>query len=441
MSRGTGREEEEIAGGLRSCESLRRSERLVERASRIESSSKCDTEDDEARALTWDGVSPPCSGSDTTEYPRAGEYSSDETVTDTESEISTEIDLNTTVIDRTTLPMASGGPPTELTSGGPPTGVPSVGPHTVTTSTGPTTATTSVGPPTVRPSVPTPTGIPISGTGTVDIMGLMNMFMTNMREERQKDRESDEKRWKDMNKTTATPDTPKPTPQVTLPKLKEGGEIDTFIAAFETALNIAQVPEEEWKTRLVSNIPIESIVRIGSTVNVDDVDYEGLKWALLGCSQISYCTAAEDWSSGEKGKVFTKDVRAAGSRLMHLHKNLVREAVDHHQISEATVVARMREQLVPELKTYIDLSRRFEYHDFILACEEWARSQPGEVACFKQQAPPNQVHAKGTGSSHSQGSQPQNRPRPTCFSWSAGPVLLWWRQRQLPWLGRLHMLQ
>jgi len=233
------------------------------------------------------------------------------------------------------------------------------------------------------------------GPGPADWMGMMSMFMQNMNDERKKDRELEEKRWREMNRNTPTPDTTRTVPQVTLPRLKEGGDIDTFITAFETALCIAKIPEDEYKTRLVSNIPVEAIVRLQSAVSVEDADYEALKWALLGCNQVSFCSAAEDWCSGEKGKVYKKDPRAALSRLRHLHKTLVREAANFDEISEASAVAQARDNLRPDCKAYIDLGRRHTYHDFILGCEEWVRAQPGEVSCFVQQRSPNSWAVKG----------------------------------------------
>jgi len=141
-----------------------------------------------------------------------------------------------------------------------------------------------------------------------------------------------------------------------------------------------------------------------------------LKGALRGSSEISSCSAAEDWSTGEKGTVFKKDVRTACSRLVHLHRTVTRDADTAQEMAEATVVARARDHLVPELKAYIDMGKRFGYKDFVLACEEWVRSQPGDVSCFKQQRAQTQTPVRGLGNSHSHGSQTSTRQRPTCFS-------------------------
>jgi len=242
--------------------------------------------------------------------------------------------------------------------------------------------------------------------------------------ERAEAREREERLWSTVHRTTATPETPKLV-QVTLPRLKEGGEVETFVTAFETALGIAGIPREDWKTRLISSIPMEAIVRISSTIEVEDVDYDGLKSALRGSNEVSFCSAAEDWSTGEKGNVFKKDIRTACSRLVHLHRNVTRDADTAQGMSEATAVARAREHLVPELKAYIDMSQRFAYKDFVIACEEWVRSQPGDVSCFRQQRAHQQSSVRGQGNGYLQSSQSLNRQKPLCFS---GPVLLGWRQ-------------
>jgi len=398
------REEDIVTGNLR------RSERLVVKTSRQESSEtereKTRLSIEEGRKLGWSGVTPPYLSEDTTvDYNHLGIFNS-RTVTTSDSESEKNSDnlseVDTTIIENT---MASGGHTDDT---------PGVDPPRMTDGRGPLTI----------PRVPTRTTVtrdtPGATTGPVDVMSLMAMMMNNMREERQieadrrdeerrKDREHDEKRWKELNRSVTPTDTTR-TPQVSLPKLKTGDDIDGFITALETTLNIAKIPEDEWRTRLVSNIPVEAIVRLQSIVNVEETDYEGLKWALLGSNQVSFYTAAEDWCSGEKGKVFKKDPRAAVSRLRHLHKILVREAADFDQISEATAVAKARDNLKPECKSYIDLGKRHGYHDFILGCEEWVRAQPGEVSCFKQQRTPNLADARGTY--QTQGS----KPRVTCFS-------------------------
>jgi len=122
-----------------------------------------------------------------------------------------------------------------------------------------------------------------------------------------------------MMARTQVKDTPRPTPIVTLPKLKEGGDVIAFITAFETALRVAEVHKDDWKTRLVSSLPVETLVKIDSTLTVEGADYSDIIDALKGGSTVTFCSAAEDLSTAEKGKAFDVDVRATANRFIHLH--------------------------------------------------------------------------------------------------------------------------
>jgi len=149
---------------------------------------------------------------------------------------------------------------------------------------------------------------------------------------------------------------------------------------------------------------------------VDGAGYDEIVEALKGGSAITFCSAAEDLSSGEKGKAFDKDIRTAGSRFMHLHMTVAKEACTMREMAQILTVVRLRDNLVPELKTYINTGKRFVYNDFLAACEEWVRSQPGDVSCFKKQRPSGYTPVRGLGNSLAQNSQPQTRQKPTCFS-------------------------
>jgi len=219
-----------------------------------------------------------------------------------------------------------------------------------------------------------------------------------------------------MMTRTEVRDAPRPTPSVVLPRLKEGGDVEAFMTALETSLTVAEVPRDEWKTRLISSLPVETIVRINSTLTVEGAGYDEIAEALRGSSAITFCSAAEDLSSGEKGKAFDKDIRSAASRFLHLHMTVAKEACSMREMAQILTVVRLRDNLVPELKTYIDTGKRFLYNDFVAACEEWVRSQPGDVSCFKKQRPHNHTHVRGLGNGLVQNSQPQTRQKPTCFS-------------------------
>jgi len=166
----------------------------------------------------------------------------------------------------------------------------------------------------------------------------------------------------------------------------------------------------------VSNLPVTTLVRVDSTLTIEGASYEEVVEALRGGSAITFCSAAEDLSSGEKGKAFETDIRSAASRLIHLHMKVAKEADTMREMAQILTVVRLRDNLVPALKTYIDTGKRFEFNDFVAACEEWVRSQPGEVSCFKKPRPSFNTSVRSFGGSQPQNNQTLNKPKPTCFS-------------------------
>jgi len=244
-------------------------------------------------------------------------------------------------------------------------------------------------------------------------------------EERREAREREDKLFSTINKA---PEPPRP--HVNLPKLVEGGEIESFLVAFETALTIGGVDEGEWKNKLISNIPMESLIRMSGMTDVEDMGYSELKEAIRGTNEISFCRAAEDWSTGERGEVFKKGVRSACTKLVQLHRAVTREAATAQEMAEATTVAKVRENLVPELKAYVDLGQRFAYKDFIVACEEWERSQPKGTACFKHHG---MRQGFGKNQSYLPNMQSVNRQRPACFACGKmGHIAREWECRSRP---------
>jgi len=388
MSRGVDKEEEIVAGNLR------RSERLVVRTSRQEISEAEKEKErvaiEEGRRLGWSGVTPPYLSEDTTiDYNHLRETYNSTTVTtesDSDRDSNNHSETNNTVIENNS--MASGGPPVD---------------------------------------------IPIP-TGRTDLEKFFQFYANDQqrRDDNERDRREDERlrreqeirdqrerdtrMWSAIQGTIARPDGSRP--PLGLPKLKEGGDVESFITAFETSLTINDTPRDTWKSILVSCLPVEAIARINSRLDVTATDYDELTAALRGSNAVTFCSIAEDISTGEKGNIYKKDVRAAANRMTSLIEMAAKEALTIKQMAKTLSVVRLRDHLVPELKLYIDMGRRYEYWDFIAACEEWIRSQPGEVTCFKQQRSPSQAQGRGMGSSNVQTTQPQY----------AGPVLLWWRQ-------------
>ena len=84
-----------------------------------------------------------------------------------------------------------------------------------------------------------------------------------------------------------------------LPDMKEGEEIDTFIAMFEAALRACDIPEEQWKAKLHTHLNPATKLRIQDTIQDHDATYDDIKEALLGYGNMTFSAAAETLMSGD----------------------------------------------------------------------------------------------------------------------------------------------
>jgi len=211
-------------------------------------------------------------------------------------------------------------------------------------------------------------------------------------------------------------DTPPPTPNVRLPTLQEGGDVEAFINSFETMLKIAEIPRRLWKRELVSHIPMELISKVGEVAGERDSTYDEVLGALRGSVALSFGSAAEDFFSGERGGVYELEVRSCLSRLKYLVKAVAGDAVSIDEVAERMAVAAARDHLVTPLRTIIDTGMHFQYRQFLESCEQWAKSQPRGTSCFRKHRPSSQTVGKPGNS----GSFPQGRRIITCFSCGKG---------------------
>jgi len=201
-----------------------------------------------------------------------------------------------------------------------------------------------------------------------------------------------------MEKRAAPMHTP-PTPPVNLPRMREVDELEEFVSVFETALKVNEVPRGLWKAKLISHLPLKALVKIDGTLQVEGSSSYDVVGALRGSNTMSFCNAAEDLCSGERGRVFELEVRPRLSRLKHLVKVVAGEAESVDQMAEAIAVALARDRLVPALKTYVDTGRRFGYREFVETCEKWERSKPQGTPCFRRNRSSVAVQGRAQGSS------------------------------------------
>jgi len=197
-----------------------------------------------------------------------------------------------------------------------------------------------------------------------------------------------------------------------LPHMKEGDDIETFIPILEASLRLNEVPCGNWKKQLISQIPLKSLIPIEPVLQSDDSSYQDVVNALMGGSNMTFCSAAEDMCSGERGRLWELDIRSSMTKLKQLVSRVTRDADTKHETVECVVVALMRDWLVYPLKSYVDMSRKFQVNEFVSTCEEWERSQPRGTQCFRK----NKVSVAAPGKVGGNGNPFGTRKPLSCFN-------------------------
>jgi len=135
------------------------------------------------------------------------------------------------------------------------------------------------------------------------------------REREEANRARDELLFASMRDVRPTLPAPVPTPIAELPRMKEADDIESFIPIFEASLRMNGVPCESWKAKLTSHLPLKTLVPVENVLHSGDSSYGDLVDALMGCSTLSFCSAAEDMCSGERGRLWEMEVRASMTKL------------------------------------------------------------------------------------------------------------------------------
>jgi len=86
--------------------------------------------------------------------------------------------------------------------------------------------------------------------------------------------------------------------------MKETDELEEFIPIFEASLKVNNVPASLWKQKLLTHLPLKSLVKVEDALQDEGSSYDDMVSALRGCVALSFCSAAEDMCSGERGKIW-----------------------------------------------------------------------------------------------------------------------------------------
>ena len=172
-----------------------------------------------------------------------------------------------------------------------------------------------------------------------------------------------------------------------LPEMKDTDEVELFVTMFEAALLSNLVPEAQWKNKLHDHLSMRAKSKIHKVMQDQDSTYEEIKEALLGCTAISFSSAAEDFCMAERGRLTKLEPRLAIEKMTRLVDKITKGAADVQEAGELMVVATTRNWLVPPLKTYVDMSKSFGLQDYVRTIEEWERSQLAGTPWFEDNSP------------------------------------------------------
>jgi len=166
--------------------------------------------------------------------------------------------------------------------------------------------------------------------------------------------------------------------------MKDGDELEEFISIFDVSLRVNNVPRPLWKQKLITHLPLKSLVKVEETLQLDGTTYDDTVGVLRGCTALSFCSAADDMCTGERGKLWEMDVRPSVAKLRQLIKTVAIEAESKDEMAECIAVSLSRDHLLPALKHNVDTTRRFKYRDYIETCEEREWSQPRGTSCYRK---------------------------------------------------------
>ena len=96
-----------------------------------------------------------------------------------------------------------------------------------------------------------------------------------------------------------------------------------------------------------------------------DSTYDEFKEGLMGYAAMTIGTAAEAFFTGDRAQT-------SGSKDGTL---VTQETDEKGEALKCVTVAALRAWMVPELKTYVDISKVTELQPFLRIAEEWERSQ------------------------------------------------------------------
>ena len=125
-----------------------------------------------------------------------------------------------------------------------------------------------------------------------------------------------------------------------LPDMRETDDAEMFVTMFESALLSNGIPVAQWKNKLHPHLTMKVKLKIYKVMSNQDTTYKEVKEPLLGCTAMSFSSAAEAFCTGEKGKLTKLDVRQ--EIMIRLANKITQEAEDVREAAEYMTIAKIR---------------------------------------------------------------------------------------------------
>ena len=200
-----------------------------------------------------------------------------------------------------------------------------------------------------------------------------------------------------------------------LPNMEKGTDIESFLELFETALTVAQIPENKWLPRLHAALDTDTKLLVREVFTNPDASYTDAKLALTGQTHMSFSAASEAMMTLDDGKVMKMPIRQGAQRVANFLKKACDSAPTWGETHLYGAVAIIRYFMQSEVKTYLDLKGITKPEEYFRATEEWQRMHPGRsVWDHKVRGSAERSGYKGMGS--------PNRKQEVFFLWKAGAL-------------------
>jgi len=201
-----------------------------------------------------------------------------------------------------------------------------------------------------------------------------------------------------------------------LPKMMDTDDVDIFLRQFEVSLRTANIPENKWKENLLSQLTLRAKEQVIQLLEREDTDYNEIKEALLSRHITTYAAAAEAFFSANKGEIYTLDLQLAGDKLTRWANKMIDGAETRQDICERMAMGALRAYMIPELKTYLDLTKPTTKPEFEALAEQWVKSQLYKRSMYKQQGGYKQTDSFRYRQDSSSPYNSANRKPMTCYT-------------------------